>query len=165
MAVGLTLIEALADVEVNVPGVMAILVAPVVAQLSVLLTPEFMVVGAAVKEVIAGADPVLEDWFNEGALLQPASSIRANSIGTIVQRFSPEDCGLRKLCLSLPYERADFIRPPFNAVEYAGVSNRFFCGLDGVYSKLTQFVSGHGFKHPEKGERAFSGCGRRVVGR
>ena len=40
--------------EVNDPGVMAILVAPVVAQLSVLLDPEVIVVGLAVNELITG---------------------------------------------------------------------------------------------------------------
>jgi len=54
VAVGLTLVEPLADAEVNVPGVMAMLVAPVVAQLRVLLEPELMVVGLAVKELMVG---------------------------------------------------------------------------------------------------------------
>ena len=54
VAVGLTFVEPLADVDVNVPGVMARLVAPVVAQLNVLLEPEVMLVGLAVKELIAG---------------------------------------------------------------------------------------------------------------
>ncbi len=54
MAVGLTLVEPLADVEVYVPGAMAMLVAPVVAQLSVLLVPDVIVVGLAVKELMAG---------------------------------------------------------------------------------------------------------------
>ena len=54
VAVGLTLVEPLADVEVNVPGVMAMLVAPVVSQLSVLLDPEVILVGLAVKELIVG---------------------------------------------------------------------------------------------------------------
>lgn len=54
VAVGLTFVEPLADVEVNVPGVMASLVAPVVAQLKVLLEPEVMLVGLAVKEVMVG---------------------------------------------------------------------------------------------------------------
>ena len=54
MAVGCTLVEPLADVEVNVPGVMAILAAPVVAQLSVLLAPEAMLVGLAVNEPTVG---------------------------------------------------------------------------------------------------------------
>jgi hypothetical protein len=54
VTVGLTLVEPLADVEVNVPGVMAILVAPVVTQLSVLLEPEVILVGLAVKELMVG---------------------------------------------------------------------------------------------------------------
>ncbi len=40
--------------DVNVPGVMARLVAPVVAQLKVLLEPEVMLVGLAVKELMVG---------------------------------------------------------------------------------------------------------------
>ena len=51
---GLALVEPLADVDVNVPGVMATLVAPVVVQLSVLLEPEVMFVGFAEKESIVG---------------------------------------------------------------------------------------------------------------
>ena len=50
----LTLVEPLAEVEVNVPGVMAMLVAPVVTQLSVLLAPDAMLAGLAVKDVIVG---------------------------------------------------------------------------------------------------------------
>ena len=54
VAVGLTLVEPLAEVEVNVPGVMAMLVAPVVTQLSVLLAPDAMLAGLAAKDVIVG---------------------------------------------------------------------------------------------------------------
>jgi hypothetical protein len=54
VTVGLTLVEPVADVDVKVPGVMAILVAPVVAQLSVLLEPEVILVGLAVKELMVG---------------------------------------------------------------------------------------------------------------
>jgi hypothetical protein len=54
VTVGLTLVEPVADVDVNVPGVMAILVAPLVDQLNVLLEPEVMVVALAVKEPIVG---------------------------------------------------------------------------------------------------------------
>ena len=54
VAVGLTLVEPLGDVDVNAPGVMAILVAAVVAQLSVLLEPEVILVGRAVKELMVG---------------------------------------------------------------------------------------------------------------
>lgn len=54
VAVGLTLVELLANVEVNVPGVMAIPVAPLVTQFSVLLEPEVMLAGLAVKELMVG---------------------------------------------------------------------------------------------------------------
>jgi len=54
VAVGLTFVEPLADVEVKVPGAMARLVAPVDTQLSVLLEPEVIPVGLAVKELIVG---------------------------------------------------------------------------------------------------------------
>jgi hypothetical protein len=54
VAVGLTLVEPLADVDVKVPGVMAMLVAPLVAQFSMLLEPELMLVGLAVKELMVG---------------------------------------------------------------------------------------------------------------
>jgi hypothetical protein len=54
VAVGFTLVEPLAEAEVNVPGVIATLVAPVITQLRVLLEPEAMPVGLAVKEVIVG---------------------------------------------------------------------------------------------------------------
>jgi len=54
VAVGLTPVEPLGPVVVNVPGVMAMLVAPVVSQLSSVLEPELMVAGVAVKEIIEG---------------------------------------------------------------------------------------------------------------
>jgi hypothetical protein len=41
-------------VEVNVPGVMDMLVAPDVAQLNVLFEPEVMLVGLALNELIVG---------------------------------------------------------------------------------------------------------------
>jgi hypothetical protein len=46
-------------VDVKLPGVMAILVAPVVAQLSVLLDPEGMLVGLALNEVTVGVPAAL----------------------------------------------------------------------------------------------------------
>ncbi len=76
VAVGLMLVEPLADVDVNVPGVMAMLVAPVAAQLSVLLVPELMLVGFAVKEVIVGTEP-----FPEGALGEVTAATRQPSTG------------------------------------------------------------------------------------
>jgi len=45
-------------VELNVPGVMARLVAPVVTQLNVLLEPVVMLAGLAVKELMVGLPAV-----------------------------------------------------------------------------------------------------------
>jgi hypothetical protein len=56
---GLMLVEPLADEAVNVPGVMATLVAPAVFQFNVLLEPEVMAAGLAVKELIVGLPDVL----------------------------------------------------------------------------------------------------------
>jgi hypothetical protein len=75
------LVEPLADVDVNVPGVMAIVVASVAAQLRVLLVPEFMVVGFAVKEVTVGAEPFPEGELGEAAP-QPTSPTQANRMRT-----------------------------------------------------------------------------------
>jgi len=55
VAVGLTLVVPVADVEVKLPGVIETLAAPVTIQLSVLLAPDVMLVGSAVKDAIVGA--------------------------------------------------------------------------------------------------------------
>jgi hypothetical protein len=68
-------VEPLADVDVNVPGVMATLVAPVAAQFSVLLVPEFTLVGSAAKEVIVGPESFPGDALREP---QPVSPKQAN---------------------------------------------------------------------------------------
>ena len=54
VAVGSTAIEPLAAVDVNVPGVMAMLAAPLVTHASVLLEPNSMLDGVAVNDVIFG---------------------------------------------------------------------------------------------------------------
>jgi hypothetical protein len=53
---GFTLVEPVAEVDLKVPGVMAIRVAPFVAQLSLLLAPKLMTVGAATNETILGEE-------------------------------------------------------------------------------------------------------------
>jgi hypothetical protein len=53
---GLTVVDPLADVEVKVPGVMAMPVAPVVAQVSVELEPDSILLGLAVNDVIVSLD-------------------------------------------------------------------------------------------------------------
>jgi hypothetical protein len=54
VAVGLTFVDPLAEVEVNDPGVIATLVDPLVVQLKVLLEPEPMLAGVALNELIVG---------------------------------------------------------------------------------------------------------------
>jgi hypothetical protein len=83
VAVGLTLVEPLAEVDVNVPGEIEILDAPVVDQLSVLLLPDFMLAGLAVKEVIVGAEPVPE---GELELLQLPRMMQEDEIKASTQR-------------------------------------------------------------------------------
>lgn len=51
---GLTANVPLGESDLNVPGVMAMMVAPVVAQVSLLLAPVSMLAGLAVNELIAG---------------------------------------------------------------------------------------------------------------
>jgi len=75
VAVGLTLVEPLADVEVKVPGVMAIEVAPVVDQLRELLEPELMLVGLALNELIVGALPTGVTVTVAVAVTEPAELV------------------------------------------------------------------------------------------
>lgn len=79
--VGLTLVEPVAAVEVNVPGVMAMLVAPVVAQLSVLLAPEVMPVGFAAKELTVGVgcELVPPDEDDDPQPMSPAQANRTTA--------------------------------------------------------------------------------------
>jgi len=85
VAGGLMLVEPLAEVDVNAPGVTAIVVAPVAAQLSVLLAPEFMVVGFAAKEVIVGTAPFPGGEFDE-VVPQPVSSTQVNRLVNRMRR-------------------------------------------------------------------------------
>jgi hypothetical protein len=52
--VGFTVNVPLGESDLNVPGVMAMMVAPVVAQVSLLLAPVSMLAGLAVNAVIVG---------------------------------------------------------------------------------------------------------------
>ena len=55
VAVVETEVEPLAEMEVKLPGEIAMAVAPLVAQVSVLLAPEVIVAGLALKEVMTGS--------------------------------------------------------------------------------------------------------------
>jgi hypothetical protein len=80
VAVGLTLVEPLTDVEVNVPGVIAMLAAPVVTQLNVAFVPGLMPVGFATKEVIAGIVSLPAEELDDPP--QPASPTQATRTET-----------------------------------------------------------------------------------
>jgi glucose dehydrogenase len=101
VVVGLTVVEPLAVVEVKVPGVMAMLVAPVVVQVSVLLEPELTLVGLAVKEATLGAEPVPEDEVVAIVEPQPARTAHASGSKSIGQRFSPREQNLFNLSFFL----------------------------------------------------------------
>jgi hypothetical protein len=104
------LVEPLADVDVNVPGVVAILVASSAVQLSVLFAPEFMPVGLAVKEVIVGTAPFSGGGLDEP---QPASPTQANKMRASAQRFSPEEFSPGELRLFLKQELVESMRNPW----------------------------------------------------
>jgi len=72
VALGLTVVEPLADVEVNGPGVIAMLVAPLVAQFNVLPAPGAMLAGFAVKELIVGLLAAITDTTTV-AVVAPAA--------------------------------------------------------------------------------------------
>jgi hypothetical protein len=93
--VGLTLVEPVADADVSVPGVIAMLVAPVVTQLSVLAEPELIPAGFAVNDLIAGADPAVGPVAVESGVLpeppQPVTPINASRARITVQWASPAE--------------------------------------------------------------------------
>jgi hypothetical protein len=75
------LVVPLADVDVNVPGVMLILVAPLVAQLRVLLAPELIAVGLAENDATVGAEPFPDDEFETPQLASPRMNRRRTKAG------------------------------------------------------------------------------------
>jgi hypothetical protein len=98
------LVEPLADVDVNVPGVMARLVAPAATQLSVLLVPELMLVGLAVKDVIVGPESFPEGELDEDVEPPPQldSPTQANRIRTSAQISSLEELKPRSQVCAFP---------------------------------------------------------------
>ncbi len=110
VTVGFTLINPLADVDVNVPGVMAILAVPLVDQLSVLLEPEFMLSGTAANELIVGAEPFPGGIIGVIDELQPASKAQTNSMGKCALRPVPNDLSSGDLGLLLQEELVEPIK-------------------------------------------------------
>jgi len=112
VAVGLMLVEPLASVDVNVPGVMATLAAPVTDQLRELLVPELMLMGAAVKDAICGME-----FFAVGVLAelpepQPARPAQEMRARTSAQSSSADEPRPRRLSLFLQNELGKSMRNP-----------------------------------------------------
>ena len=122
------LVEPLADVDANVPGVMAILVAPAAAQLSLLLAPELMLVGFAANEVIVGTEPFPD---GEPAELVPqlASPIQADRMTIRAQPCGTEVLSPRELSLFPQNEFVEFMPGPFVAAGYthSSLANSVYC--------------------------------------
>jgi hypothetical protein len=85
VAVGLRTTVPLADVDANVPGVMATLVAPAVAQLTVVVEPLMIDAGLTEKELMVGAATCLRvgSFCVQPAI--PAKAARNTSAGTAVR--------------------------------------------------------------------------------
>ena len=107
------LVEPLADVDVNVPGVMAMLVAPATDQLRVLLVPELMLVGAAAKDAICGTAPFPVGKLADVPEAQPARPAQQSSVRTSAQSSIPDELRPRELSLFLQGESAESMRNPF----------------------------------------------------
>jgi hypothetical protein len=122
--VGLTLVEPLADVDVNVPGVMAIVAAPLVVQLSMLLEPEFMLSGTATNELIVGAEPFPGGIIGEIVELQPPSMAQTNRMKTCALRSSPKDLSSGELGFLLQEELVELIKVTLQL--WTSASNRNF---------------------------------------
>jgi hypothetical protein len=102
VAVALTEVEPLADADVNVPGVMVTFVAPVVAQLNVLLDPDAMLVSLAVKEVIVGFAPVTVDG---GTRLHPVIPAQIHRIRKSAHTPTPRETLRHELGMLLESRR------------------------------------------------------------
>jgi hypothetical protein len=111
--VGLTLVVPFAEVEENAPGAMATVVAPGVFQLSVLLAPELIPVGLAVKEVIVGSELFSEeseeDEIDEP---QPANAPHTHKIRASPQERVSQAVSSKDLNFLLERNLAEFMRTP-----------------------------------------------------
>jgi hypothetical protein len=107
---------------VNVPGEIFKLVAPVAAQLSVLLPPELMLAGLATKDVIAGAVPFPGEVPDEPTEPQPARPRQIHRLRTKAQRSSPERWNPRHLSLFPQNELGNSMRSPSAAAGHTSLA-------------------------------------------
>jgi hypothetical protein len=148
VSVGLTLVEPLADLGLNVPDVMAILAAPVVSH-RLLLAPEFVLVGSAVEELIVRAEPGPENEFDGATELQSAGPTQANRINAIAQRFSPEAWSQRELIPILQDVPAESMRSPLVVIDDSILANA------NIFAEPASeaFVSGPDVGHAQNGRK------------
>jgi hypothetical protein len=83
---------------------MVMLVAPVAAQLSVLLALELMLAGLATKEVISGAEPFPGGEVKEPPETQPTRPAERNRVRAKTPRFSAEEGSSRERSVLLEGE-------------------------------------------------------------
>lgn len=101
--------------DVNVPGEIAMLVAPRVDQLSVLLEPEVIVDALAVKALIVGAELLPGVIIAETDELQPVNKAQPKRMRKFRLRFSPKDLSFEKLDLLRGEEMDVKIWLPFDS--------------------------------------------------
>jgi hypothetical protein len=92
VTVGLTLVEPLADEELNPMGDIEIVAAPLVAQLNMLFAPELKPVGFATKDAIEGAEAA--SWDTPDGVATPEQFVRSTQAARITTNAltcSPED--------------------------------------------------------------------------
>lgn len=110
VAVGLTEVDPLAEVEVNVPGAIATLVAPDVAQLNVLLDPDAMLVGLEVNELIVGFDGVAVTVTEAVAVTDPALFVAVKVYVVVVVGLTEVD-PLAEVDVNVPGVIATLVAP------------------------------------------------------
>jgi hypothetical protein len=128
VADGFTFMEPLVEVDVNVPGVMAIEVAPVADQLSVLAEPGFTDVGLAAKEDMVGAEPVPED--------EPDVPPQCRNVAdaNIIRGSSRSRFGCQRATRRLTVSRVMMLRFDIrNPVVYRGASTCFEIFSSGIH--------------------------------
>lgn len=123
VALGVTLIEPLARLDVKVPGVMATRVAPLDVQLNVLLVPALTLVGFAAKALMVGIAPWPDDdGFEE---LPPQATINAQSTMISVARTpSSADASSGEPCFHLQEESRKAISVAVRSREIASYESR-----------------------------------------
>ena|SRR5271170_7295286 len=121
------LVEPLADVDRNVPGVIATLAAPITDQLRLLLVPEFMLGGFASNDAICGTVPFP---VGAGELAElpaaqppsPAQQSRASAVTkTSAQSSSPVDLNPRELRFFPQIDLGEFTRNLFVAAHHTSL--------------------------------------------